>query len=444
MSHRSKVVWSEGLFLRPQHFQQQDRFVERYFQLKSSALRAHAWGFSELRLDRDLLKLGKVAISSARGVFPDGTPFSMPDDDALPPPVEIDENVRDRLIYLCLPVQQPEAQEIDLAGSEDLLARYECRELEVRDITSRSAGTSPMQVGSLKTRLLIESDDQSEYVRIPTAHVVEAKVDKQVVLQDAFIPSACNLKASAVLDGFLNEFLGLLHQRGEALAGRVAATGRGGAAEIADFLLLQVVNRLQPLVNHLAAENQLHPEDFYRVCAMAAGEIATFTHPSKRSPDLPPYKHDDLRASFDPVIGAIREALSAVLEQTATPISLKKKKYGISVAQVADRGLIKDANFVLAVNADLPAEALRSQFPAQIKIGSVEKIRELVNLQLPGIQITALPVAPRQIPFHSGFAYFQLDKNNEFWGQLIESGGIAIHVAGEFPGLQMELWAIKE
>lgn len=444
MSHRSKVVWSEGLFLRPQHFQQQDRYVERYFQLRSAALRAHGWGYSELRLDRDLLKLGKVAISSARGVFPDGTPFSMPDDDDLPAPVDIDENVRDRIIYLCLPVQQPEAQDIDLAGSEDLLARYDCRELEVRDVTSSSAGTAPMQVGSLKTKLLLGSDDQSEYVRIPTAHVVEAKVDKQVVLQQTFVPTVSNTNASAVLDGFVNEFLGLLHQRGEALAGRVAATGRGGAAEIADFLMLQLVNRIQPLIKHMASQDPLHPEDFYRACAMAAGEIATFTHPSKRAPDLPPYRHDDLRASFDPVIGAIREELSAVLEQTATPIPLQPKKYGISVATIADRNLVRDANFILAVNADLPAEAVRAQFPAHVKIGSVEKIRELVNLSLPGIQLTALPVAPRQIPYHSGFSYFQLDKRNQLWGQLAESGGIAVHVAGEFPGLQMELWAIKE
>lgn len=444
MSHRSKVVWSEGLFLRPQHFQQQERYAERYFHLRSAALRAHGWGFSELRLDRDLLKLGKLAISSARGVFPDGTPFSMPEDDELPAPVEIDESVRDRIVYLCLPVQQPEAQEIDLAGSEDLLARYDCRELEVRDVTSRSAGTSPMQVGSLKTKLLLDSEDQSEYVRIPTAHIVEAKVDKQVVLQDLFIPTVSSLKASAVLDAFANEFLGLVHQRGEALAGRVAATGRGGAAEIADFLLLQVVNRLQPLLKHLSAESAVHPEDFYRICAMGAGELATFTHPGKRPPELPPYKHDDLRASFDPVVAAIRESLSAVLEQTATPIELKPKKYGISVAMVADKSLITSANFVLAVNADIPAEVLRSQFPAQVKIGSVEKIRELVNLSLPGIQLTPLPVAPRQIPYHSGFAYFQLDRHNELWGQLPQSGGIAVHVAGEFPGLQMELWAIKE
>ncbi len=154
--------------------------------------------------------------------------------------------------------------------------------------------------------------------------------------------------------------------------------------------------------------------------------------------------HHDLRASFDPVFAALRESLSAVLEQTATPIPLKKKKYGISVATIADRNLLTSAEFVLAVNADVPAETLRAQFPSHIKIGSVEKIRELVNLSLPGIQVTALPVAPRQIPYHSGFAYFQLDRNNPLWTQLAASGGIAIHIAGEFPALQMEFWAIRE
>ncbi len=444
MSHRSKVVWSEGLFLRPQHFQQHDRYLERLLHLRSAALRGHGWGFSELRIDRDLLRLGKLGISAAQGVFPDGTPFSMPDDDPLPDPVEIDEKIRDQIVLLGLPVQQAESQEIDLAGSGDVLARYECMELEVRDVSSSSSAAAPMQVGGLKTRLLLGSEDHSGYVTIPLAHIVEAKVDKHVVLQDSFIPSVCNVKAAGVLDAFTNEFLGMLHQRGEALSARVSATGRGGAAEIADFLLLQVVNRLQPLMQHLAAEGNLHPEDLYRCCLMAAGELATFTHASKRSAEFPAYTHDDLRASFEPVIGAIRESLSAVLETTATAIPLKAKQYGISVATVGDRNLLTSATFILAVNADVPAEALRSQFPMHIKIGSVEKIRELVNLSLPGIQITPLPVAPRQIPYHSGFAYFQLDRSNELWAQLVESGGLAIHVAGEFPGLQMEFWAIKE
>ena len=46
-----------------------------------------------------------------------------------------------------------------------------------------------------------------------------------------------------------------------------------------------------------------------------------------------------------------------------------------------------------------------------------------------------VPVAPRQIPFHAGFAYFELDQTDAMWEQLKNSGGIGLHVAGEFPGL---------
>jgi type VI secretion system protein ImpJ len=53
------------------------------------------------------------------------------------------------------------------------------------------------------------------------------------------------------------------------------------------------------------------------------------------------------------------------------------------------------------------------------------------------------PVAPRQIPYHAGFVYFELDQSHELWTQLKSSGGIAFHVGGEFPALAMELWAIR-
>jgi len=73
----------------------------------------------------------------------------------------------------------------------------------------------------------------------------------------------------------------------------------------------------------------------------------------------------------------------------------------------------------------------------------VEKIRDLVQLALPGIALRPLPVAPKQIPFHAGFNYFELDRGSELWPALQSSGGIAMHIAGEFPGLELELWAIR-
>jgi type VI secretion system protein ImpJ len=63
--------------------------------------------------------------------------------------------------------------------------------------------------------------------------------------------------------------------------------------------------------------------------------------------------------------------------------------------------------------------------------------------QLPGIPVRALPVAPRQIPYDAGSVYFELDSSSNHWPDLKASGGFAIHVAGEFPGMEMDFWAIR-
>jgi len=114
------------------------------------------------------------------------------------------------------------------------------------------------------------------------------------------------------------------------------------------------------------------------------------------------------------------------------------------VAVVTDVELQRKATFVLAVNANMPSEALRARFPTQVKIGPVERIRDLVNLALPGVTLTPMPVAPRQIPFHTGANYFELEtRNSDLWRQLEQSGGIAMHIAGDFPGLDLAFWAIR-
>ena len=91
-------------------------------------------------------------------------------------------------------------------------------------------------------------------------------------------------------------------------------------------------------MTHLAAiAPQLHPESFYRMAVSLAGELATFTETRKRPPVFPAYKHDDLHATFRPVMAALRQALSAVLEQTAVPIPLQERKFGIRVGPILDR-----------------------------------------------------------------------------------------------------------
>ncbi len=443
MSWSSKVVWSEGLFLRPQHFQQETRYLERYVEQRSGDLRVYSWGFTELKVDPDLLRIGKVGLLSARGVLPDGSPFDIPDHDTAPDPIEIDENTRDTLLYLCVPVRRETGLAIAERDDPDALPRHVITEHEARDGSARSEATALMQVGSLNVRLLLEHEERADYACLGVLRIVECRIDKQVLVDDTYIPPFLDVQGHPRLVSFLNELHGLVQHRTDALAGRVSQSGKGGAAEVSDFMMLQLVNRYSPLLAHLANVPGLHPEEAFRVFLQLAGELSTFTAAEQRPGQMPSYKHEDLKLTFEPVMALIRDSLSMVLEQTAIPIPIKERQHGMRTAQVADPTLFESATFVLAVSSALPVEELQMRFPQQVKIGSVEKIRDLVNLALPGIAVRPLPAAPRQIPFHAGNTYFELDSSSPLWAGLATSGGFAMFVGGEFPELRMEFWAIR-
>ncbi|MDH5179568.1 MAG: type VI secretion system baseplate subunit TssK [Gammaproteobacteria bacterium] len=444
MSLDSKVVWTEGMFLNPQHFQQQERYIERYVDGKCSAYGAYGWGLHDIEIDSQLLKLGKISIEHARGVFPDGTPFSFPDLDEPPPVLDVPENVHDCIVYLAIPVRRPGAVDVLPEREAQGLARYYTMEQQIRDVTLEGSDNIPIHVGKLRMRLLLQTDDLSGYACIGALRITESREDKNVLIDDSYIPTCLDCSVSPRLSGFLAELVGLLHHRGEAIAGRLADVNRGGSAEVADYMMLQMINRLEPLSNHLLQMQGLHPIVLYSETVQMAGELATFVSKNKRPPQFPAYLHHDLQATFVPVIAAIRQNLSMVYETTATSLSLVEKKYGIRVAQIPDRSLLGTAMFVLAVRADMPESTLRSHLPGQIKIGPVERIRQLVNAAMPGIPIKSLAVAPRQIPYHSGYCYFELERKSDFWKELAQSGGFAMHIGGDFPGLEIEFWAIRQ
>ncbi len=444
MSWNNKVIWTEGMFLQPIHFQQMDRNFQNWVETRCGGLQSYSWGIIDLEIDQQLLSLGKVAINVCRGVFPDGTPFSIPDQHSAPESLDISIETKDEVIYLALPVQRLLGKEIAWDKGADELSRYRMQEIEVKDIHSQSElGNEVIQSGELWMRLRSSAKKQDAYVTIPLVKVVERKIDKQVVLDQQFIPSCLYSNASEQLENYIEEITGILNHRAEALAKRLGSPGTGGVAEIVDFLLLQIVNRYQPLFSHFSVLQQMHPERLFSIMIQMAGELATITQENHRPGVFPEYLHEDLEQCFEPVMTTLREELSWVSESRAISIPLEEHPHQIRTAVIHDRDLLQTAEFVLAVAAQVASDKLRSHIPRKTAIATVDKLRELVMAQVPGIRLNALAVAPREIPYHKGMIYFELNKNHEMWKELEESGTIAIHFSGDYPGLELEFWAIR-
>ena len=442
MSWTSKTIWSEGMFLRPQHFQQHDRYLEALIEDRSSPLQPYPWGVRQLEISQEALGLGKVDISSCRVILPDGTTIDIPHSDAAPEALELDSNTRDETIFLCLIQKRYGSNEVSRENSENHDTRLSIDVMDVRDTSVPMDASAPIELGRKNLRLLRESDERADYACIGLIRVVEVRNDNSVVLDHLFIPAALDCRDTPRLAGFVKELQGLLRQRGEALASRLGAD-HGGTADMGDFMLLQVINRYDPYFAHLASLPNLHPEKLYAICTQLAGELSTFTSLSKRPTEFPIYDHENLQGCYEPIMSELRRALTTVLEQTAISIDLKLKKGGIRKATIADRQLFDNAYFVLAVKADMPTEEIRNLIPQQAKIGSPNVIIDLIKLQIPGVGMAALPQVPREIPFHAGFQYFELDKRGDMWKQVQEAGALALHAGGNFPGIDFELWAIK-
>src|SRR5580765_6464013 len=168
MSAHNRVIWSEGLFLQPQHFQQQERYFERYVEGRCRALVPNSWGFTEIEFEPDFLSIGKVALRRAAGVFPDGTPFRMPDDDPLPKPIDVGSDIRDQILYLAVPLRRAGELEADRETDGDELARHDVREVQARNATA-DGDPAVLEVGTLRTRLLLASEVTQAYACVPLA-----------------------------------------------------------------------------------------------------------------------------------------------------------------------------------------------------------------------------------------------------------------------------------
>ena len=442
MSLTNKPIWQEGMFVRPQHFQQYDRWIERQIDGRVNAIVPGGYGVAALEFDEEVLALGRIALARCDAVLQEGSVISIPNDLSPPSAREVPVNTQNAVIKLALPVRVRDGAEVGGDGEET--RRYKRAQIEVRDSVLPDRPATRLDVGALRARILFEGEPEDDLVCLPIARLREIDASGKAVLDTNFIPPCLNAVAVPRLVEILRQVQALLRSRGEALALRINPSRAMDGASFNDLITLQIVNRYEPLFQHFLTIDSVHPETVYRFLLQLAGELSTYADENRRPSPYPPYDHARLEATFDPIMVTLRGLLSTVIEQTAQPIPLEPRDYGIWIGAIPDRSIFHDRRFVLAAMASMPAETLRQHLPLQIKIGPVEAIRDLVNLQLPGIALNSLPVAPRELPFLQDAVYFELEQNTELWGRLPTSAAFAFHVSGDYPNLRLEFWAIRK
>lgn len=430
------------MFLRPQHFQAQDRYQDAQMRARVDAVHPWAWGLLSVELDEDLAMLGKFGVKRAAGVMPDGTPFSIPDDLPPPEPLDVPPDARDALVSLTLPAQQVGAVQFRDADTLTADARYLVDEAEVPDAFSDDRTTEPITFGRPNLRFGITRDQTYGRVTLGLARVREVQ-NKRLMFDDRYIPPTLDIAAGRRLRGGLTDIVGRAEQRAEELAVRAVEATDGGSETFASFLLLQALNRWIPVLGHLEYLPTVHPERLYETLIAMAGELATLIRAERKPPPLPRYDHENPQTCFEPVYDLLQSMLSAVFERSAVQLPLEQAGPGAYVSKITDHHLYQTGFFYLAVAAASPVEEIRGLFPSVAKIGSIGKMRQIVDSALPGVPLRHTPTPPPQLRVLPGFVYFELDRGAPDWREFATAPALGLHVAGDWPQLRLELWCVK-
>ena len=382
---------------------------------------------------------------SATGCMPDGTVFSIPGQDHLPAPFQPADlsGPGSHDIYLALPVISDITCEISGRQSAGQgTGRYTPARVDARDLHSSDGDVQQIEVASLVPRIVSGAEDLSAMVTLPLCRIRSHQANGALVLDDSFIPTCQTIRVSAVLNGFASDVQGLIGNRASELAKRIGSPEQSGIADVAEFMMLQMLNRNQMHFTHRSHLHTLSPETFYLDLVRLLGELMTFTENSRLPCDVESYNHRDLTLSFKTVIPELRRALNTVLMPRAQNLPLIFAD-GVYLATVNDPALLQSGSFVLAVRARMPSNQIILQFTQQSKIAATDKIRNLVSVQVPGVPLRPLTAAPRQLPYHDGYVYFELEKGAAAWQDVVKAGALALHISGTFPELDMQQWAIR-
>ena len=285
MSWYSKVFWSEGLFLRPHHLQQNDRYLERLIESRVRQVTPYPWGFSHLEIDFDLAQQSKFALRRATGVMPDGTPFDMPADSPLPDPIDVPETSAGQLTWLTMPVAAPNTREADDKTS-DSATRYLRGSETFIDSTSALRIEEEIDIAFPRLSFELRKTAKPGYIGLGIARVLEIH-DKNILFDEKYVPPMLVCSAHPVIEGWIDRINGWIENKLDELSRYAADPTSGGGLQSVDYFVLQLLNRQIPRMKHFSRSSYIHPERLYSELVGFAGELATFATPERRANDYP-------------------------------------------------------------------------------------------------------------------------------------------------------------
>jgi type VI secretion system protein ImpJ len=438
------------MHLGPHHFQVQSRYFEDSIRYATASLWFESYGLVGYALDAEALRNGTLSVLHARGIFPDGLTFHMPECDPLPKARNITQLFppnRDAVtVLMSVPARKPNGLNcvpVEAARGEE--ARFVAEAQLLHDETT-GIDEKQVRVGRKNIQLRLHTEPADDHVELPIARVVR-DYSGHFIYDPTFVAPCVQISASERIMSVLQRLI-------EILDDKAATLSRGGKArsqslvefstrDIANFWFLHAVNSALVPLKHLFVTKRGHPEELYKEMARLGGSLCTFaldSHPR----ELPAYDHLNLDKTFEALDRHIRAHLETIVPTNCIVVPLVRTSDYFYEGEVVDQRCFGSARWVLGIRSPVGEVELITRTPQLVKVCSKLFVPELVKRALPGMALAHLPVPPSAIPAKLDAQYFGINKGGPCWDHLQQTRQVGVYVPGEIPDPEIELLVILE
>ena len=434
MNHTfDKVVWQEGMFLSPQHFQQQERYLEHHSRQLISLKHPGLAGFTSLRIDTDQLKAGKLFLREACGLFPDGTPFELTDNLIR----DIESANAGATVYLVLPLLR--SNQVDTATTEQLSSAIRNKSFDrtVQDSTNHDNDAVELELCLLNPSLMLDSEPLDDYTTLAVARIQEFNSDSEILLDRTFIPRCMDYRVSRYLLEQVQNIQALMQQRAAQIAAQIGIEGEQKSFQTMQiaYMWLQSLNRYGAWLKQIEHQAGVSAAQLYHCLVLMAADLSTFT--TTLAPDFPVFDEHNIYTSFAPVISCLLLNLRQASKEKVVTLSWDKSLYKrrrLLRCEIEDRTLFNDGRFILAVSSSLGTQITRTNFTSAAKLCGHNLIAERVRNALSAVPLNLLPAVPLELRIQPNTVYFEIDTGDALWQEMIRTRDkLALHVDEQMP-----------
>jgi type VI secretion system protein ImpJ len=449
----AKVLWGEGLFLRPQHFQQQDAYHEWRLAQHARLLHPYAWGVRHLKVDTDALQGGRLRLLELQVAFPDGELLNAPAEDGLPPSVDLASLVTagatgdgsSVTFHLAMsPVHAQGSNQAATAEDADTAVRYHRVAQQMPD---GYTGAVPAEVVTLRksARLLADLTPKAHLMSLPLLRL-KRTANGAFELDGRFIPPCVHIQSSPTLFLHLRRLLEVLQAKVDALYGMHREPSRNviefRSGDVASFWLLHTASTALAGLTHLGRHPALHPERLFEKMLELAGALMTFSKTFTLA-DLPAYDHAQPGPAFLRLDQIVRELLETVISTRCFAIALQERTPSFHQGRLESEQINQGTQLFLGVSAGMPPSELVEVVPQRFKVGAPDDVDKLVLSAMPGVRLVHAPQVPAAVPVRPGSYYFSLEPRGSLYERMLQAQTLTLYAPTGIQDLRLELVAVN-